>query len=141
MGNHEWCVDCNISNNHTGRPCDPADIAKFRSPTEFEYTEWLTHLKSKQPRTLVVWKYELPPEEFPRDFMIFMTDGKIVHVNTVSEKPYIWVECDVNSKMINRRFRVIETGEHLPCADRYKYVGTYMRARGDLIFHVYEMTS
>lgn len=86
-----------------------------------------------------IYKYRL--EMTTKEQVIYMpAEAEIVHVESQSNNPCMWVDVDVGPerRMSERRFIIFNTGDPIPnlCL---KYVGTFMRDEGFYVGHIYEI--
>lgn len=80
-----------------------------------------------------IWKWTLDCEttiDMPQD-------AQLLAVQEQFTQPQLWALVDPTAKMERRSFRIYGTGHALP-DDPGRYVGTFQRLGGNLIYHVFE---
>jgi hypothetical protein len=83
-----------------------------------------------------IWKFGF---EVTDDFSLEMPDGaQILHVESQSLMPCMWVEVDPSAPRVTRNFHVYGTGHHMHSEPQW-YLGTFMLHGGALVFHLYEV--
>ena len=87
-----------------------------------------------------IWQYKLEIDDTQTIKM--PKDAKILTIQCQYETPCIWALVDPANKKEDRLIETFGTGNSISCGignDR-KYIGTYQKQGGLLIFHVFEYT-
>lgn len=89
----------------------------------------------------VIYKYQL---RMTRQQTVWMPyEAEILHVrpqkDLVSGDDVItvWAAVDREKDSVDREFRIVETGGHVP--EDGKYLGTVMTDRDSLVWHIYDL--
>ena len=85
---------------------------------------------------MVIWKYEIPIQDF---FEIEMPkDSEVLCVQVQGGKPCIWVRViDPGSLTEKKAFAIVGTGQGFN-DNEYFYVGTFQQLDGYLVWHLFE---
>jgi hypothetical protein len=84
-----------------------------------------------------VWKYSLDWSAFQQ--LDMPRGAKVLSLQVQNGEPKVWVLVNGSEPHERRSFGTYATGETLPTGtDLGRFVGTYQRNGGDLVFHVFE---
>ena len=89
---------------------------------------------------MVIWKYEIPVNDF---FEISMPKGAdVLCVQMQGETPCIWVKIyeGIEEGVEKREFAIVGTGQSFNDYEYY-YVGTFQNYAGMLVWHLFERWS
>lgn len=84
-----------------------------------------------------IWKYTLKVED--EQLIQIPKWSKPLCVQIQDGNPQMWVEVDTEQTFESRKFVTRGTGHPLP--EYETYLGTYQLLRGDLVFHVFEVST
>ena len=85
-----------------------------------------------------IWKYELKLQPEQRIEMPF--EAKILTVQVQYDIPCLWALVDPDLYKVLRDICIIGTGHQFDDRGTGEYIGTFQRADGSLIWHVFERT-
>ena len=87
-----------------------------------------------------IFKYPVPMED---EFEIMLPRGtEILSVQVQRGKPYFWALVDQDEKKsAYRKFRLAGTGHPIDWNNDYRFIGTFQLDGGNLIFHLFEISS
>lgn len=87
----------------------------------------------------IILKYAIPTAT---EFTLPLYEGgRVLKVETINEKPYIWVVVPQNAKRIDVTFRVILTGEGFDLPSTYRYVDSFILNYGGFVGHLWMNTA
>jgi len=86
----------------------------------------------------VIWKLRLPMEDWP---VLTVPAGAIpLTVQVQHGVPQLWIRCDPKAEPTPLRLRVAGTGHDL-AGNVGRHVGSFQLHGGELVFHVFEVTT
>lgn len=83
-----------------------------------------------------IWKYGIEIGKF--DLAVPM-GAQILHVNVIGGIAYFWAKVDPSCENETRVFEVFCTGQPIPNAQGYSYVGTFVLFGGGFVGHLFEV--
>lgn len=82
-----------------------------------------------------IYKYSIPVDD---EIVIKMPkDAKVLTVQMQKSEPCIWILCDPNNEIVERRFYLYGTG--MTVSHSETYIGTFQMLNGGLVFHLFEL--
>lgn len=87
-----------------------------------------------------IFKYPVPSEG---EFQIMLPKGaQVLSVQTQKGKPCFWALVDPDEKQSDfRKFRLAGTGHPIETENLRGFIGTFQLLNGDLIFHLFEVST
>lgn len=86
-----------------------------------------------------VWKFPIEPAD---SFALEMpADAEILDIQVQHGNVFLWALVNPKAKMGRRVFRLAGTGHPIEEGDELRYVASFQLHKGDLVFHVFEVTS
>ena len=82
----------------------------------------------------VIWKYDTPVLD---EFAVNLPEeSEVVHVNSINDKPYMWVIHDPTNDYKQRTFYVKGTGHNID--PKLDHIGTFIILDGSFVGHLLE---
>ncbi len=89
-----------------------------------------------------IWVHRIPVDAISASFtnVVHMPEGsRLIHCREQYGNIALWFEVDTEASKVQRKFQIYGTGHTIP--DDLFYRGTCVFAGGDLILHVYEVST
>jgi hypothetical protein len=87
-----------------------------------------------------IWKYEVEIKDHFEVVMPVLSKPLCVMVQYGT--PQMWVQVTPSDQTSIRRFRLAGTGHEInEYEGTHKYIGSFQLANGDLVFHLFEITT
>ena len=88
---------------------------------------------------MTIWKYEL---EITDEQTLVMPQGaKFLSAQNQNEKACLWAMVEPSNAKEVRRLHLFGTGHPVPADASMEHLGTFPLKGGELIFHLFEVTS
>lgn len=83
-----------------------------------------------------VWKYTFEVDDIVRIAM--PTRARLLSVQIQHGRPCLWALIDPDAATVDRILHILGTGHNTERVYFADYVGTFMQAGGDLVWHVFD---
>lgn len=89
----------------------------------------------------IIYKYSVAldrDDDDDDDFTIELPSGaQLLTVQTQDTEPYVWAFVNPNAPKVQRKFKLVLTGQSIEATADLSYVGTFQLSAGSLVYHLF----